>query len=94
LYQPLNQKMDVDPVMANLQKVNLVTHLYFRTNIIERGRNLRTQNFSTIFDSTDKMIKKQAFAVTPVNMFAHTHKCNYPCATPEAEPRGILLIKN
>ncbi|MGK0495585.1 MAG: hypothetical protein ACJAU2_001978 [Maribacter sp.] len=39
------------------------------------------------------MIQKQAFVVTLVNMFAHTHKCNYHYATPEAEPRGILLIK-
>ena len=38
------------------------------------------------------MIQKQAFVVTLVNMFAHTHKCKYPYATPEAEPRGILLI--
>ncbi|MGK0494142.1 MAG: hypothetical protein ACJAU2_000518, partial [Maribacter sp.] len=43
---------------------------------------------------TNKMIQKQAFVVTLVNMFAHTHKCNYHYATPEAEPRGILLIKS
>jgi len=39
------------------------------------------------------MIQKQAFVMTFVNMFTHVHKYKYLYATPEAEPRGILLIK-
>jgi len=31
--------------------------------------------------------------MTLMNMFTHIHKVTYLYATPEAEPRGILLIK-
>ncbi len=81
------------PIKADLQKMNFISLLYLQANILESGRDLCTQYFSPILDRTNKMIQKQAFIVTLVNMFAHTHKCKYPHATPEAEPRGILLIK-
>ena len=32
--------------------------------------------------------------MTLMNMFTHIHKVTYLYATPEAEPRGILLIKS
>lgn len=40
------------------------------------------------------MIKKQTFIMTLVDMLTHINKYTYLYATPEAEPRGILLIKN
>lgn len=39
------------------------------------------------------MIQKQTFVMTLMNMFTHIHKSTHLYATPEAEPRGILLIK-
>jgi len=53
------------------------------------------QHFSPIFDRTNKIVQKQAFVKVLVDMFTHNHKYNeYQYATSEAEPRGILLIKN
>jgi len=39
------------------------------------------------------MIKQQTFIMTLMDMLTHIHKTTYLYATPEAEPRGILLIK-
>jgi len=39
------------------------------------------------------MIEQQTLVVTLENMFTHILKCIYLYATPDAERRGILLIK-
>jgi len=39
------------------------------------------------------MIQKQTPVVALMDMLTHIHKSTYAYATPEAEPRGILLIK-
>lgn len=89
----LNQKMNVVAIKAYFQKMNFISLLYPKANLFESDTNLITQNFSPIFYRTYKMIQKQALVMTFVDMFTHTHKYKYLYATPEAEPRGILLIK-
>lgn len=89
----LNQKMNMIFIKTNLQKMNFLTLLYFQANLLESQRNSSTQYFPTIFNRTNRMIQKQAFVMTLVDMFVHKHKSNYLYSRHEAEPRGILLIK-
>lgn len=70
----LYQKMDMVPVQANFQEMNLVTLLDLKTNLFESLRNGIAQHFSPIFDRTDKMVQKQAFVMTLVDMLTHNHK--------------------
>jgi hypothetical protein len=39
------------------------------------------------------MIQQQTFIIALMNMFTHNTKNTYLYATPDAERRGILLIK-
>lgn len=41
-----------------------------------------------------KWYKSRLFVVTLMDMFTHIHKATYLYATPQTEPRGILLIKD
>ena len=59
----LCQKMDMVPVKADLQKMNLVTLPDLKTNPLEGLRNGTAQNFSPIFDTAHKMVQKQAFVM-------------------------------
>lgn len=89
----LNQKVDVVSIKANLQKVNLISLFYLQADFLKRYRNLIAQYIPPIFDWANEMVKKQTFVMTFMDMFTHNHKYKYLYATPEAEPRGILLIK-
>ncbi len=86
----LYQKMNMVPIKADLQKIDLVSLFYPKTDLPESRCNIIRQNLSPVFDRTNKMIKQQALVMTFVNMITHTHKNTYHYATPEAEPRGIL----
>jgi len=90
----LNQKMDVVSIKSNLQKMNFISLFYLQADLFKRYRNLIIQYIPPIFDRTNKMIKKQTLVMTFMDMFTHNHKYKYLYATPEAEPRGILLIKS
>ncbi len=57
-------------IQTNLQKVNFIPLFYPKTNLLESYGYFFTQYFSPIFDRTNKVIQKQAFVMTPVNMFA------------------------
>ena len=48
----LYQKMDMVPVQANFQEMNLVTLLDLKTNLFESLRNGIAQHFSPIFDNS------------------------------------------
>ena len=78
----LNEKMNVVAVKTDLQKMNIVTFLYTKTNLLERCGNRFIKNSSPIFDRTNKMIKQQTLIMTLVNMFTHNHKNTYHYATP------------
>lgn len=70
----LYQKMDMVPVQAYFQKMNLVPLLDLKTDFLEGLRNGIAQYFSPIFDRANKMIQKQAFVMVLVDMLAHNHK--------------------
>ena len=54
----LNQKMNVAFIRSYLQKMNLVSLLYFQTNILQGLINLFVEDNSTIFCRTNKMIQQ------------------------------------
>jgi len=92
-WNTLYQKMNVVTIEPNLQKMNFVSLLYSKANFFQCIGNRITQYISSILDRTNKMIQKQTLVVALMDMLTHIHKSTYLYATPEAEPRGILLIK-
>jgi hypothetical protein len=90
----LNQKMNMVAIKPNFQKMDFISLLYVKTNFFECDRNITGQNLSPIFDRSNKMTQKQTFVMAFMDMFTHIHKYKYLYATPEAVPRGILMIKD
>ena len=70
----LYQKMDMVPVQADLQKMDLVPFLDLKANLLEGLRYGIAQNFSPIFDRANKMVQKQAFVMALLDMLTHNHK--------------------
>ena len=85
----LNQKMGMVPIKTYLQKMNLITFLYSKTNPTKCLGNQIIQHITPILNRAYKMIQQQTLVMTLMDMIAHNHK-NKNHATPEAEPRGIL----
>ena len=91
----LCQKMDMVPVKADLQKMNLVTLPDLKTNPLEGLRNGTAQNFSPIFDTAHKMVQKQAFVMALGDTPAHDHKySNISTRHPRQAIREFQRLKN
>ena len=89
----LYQKMNVVCISSNFNKVYLKPTFNIATNFNQTFFNLIRQHASPIFYRTNQMVQQQILIMTFMNML--THKTNIRLGqNPEAELRGILLIKN
>jgi hypothetical protein len=84
----LYQKMYMFLICSNFHKMYLVPLVYPYTYIFQCFSHLFCNNLSSVFCRTDNMIQKKTFVMPFVNMFTHTP------LYPDAEHRGILLIKH
>jgi hypothetical protein len=75
----LNQKMDMIFVNSNLQKTDLISFRYFKTDVFQTLINCFTENNPTVLSWTDKMVKQYRYIMRLVNVFAfaHTLKVNF-----------------
>ena len=75
----LYQKMNMIFVNPNLQKTNLVSFRYLKTDIFQTLIHCFAENNPAIFRWTDKMIQQYRYIMRPVNVFAfaHTLKVNF-----------------
>jgi len=75
----LYQEMDVIFVNSNLQKMDLVSFRYLKTDIFQTLINCFAENHPAILCWTNKMVKQHRNIVRLVNVFAfaHTLKVNF-----------------
>ena len=86
----LNQKMNMIFVSPNLQKVNFIPLLNFKTDGFHRHINSFAKNHSSILSWTNKMVQEYRNIVRfmYVFAFAHTHKdIKYAASSGELTPK-------
>ena len=88
----LYQKMNVVLISSDFNEKYFKPTLNIHANFNQTFFNLIRQHASPIFYRTNQMVQQQILIMTLMNMF--THKTNIRLGqNPEAELRGILLIK-
>ncbi len=69
----LNQKMNMILVNPNLQKMDLISLRYLKTNVFQALINCFTEYNPAIFRRTNKMVQQYGNIVRLVNVFALAH---------------------
>ena len=86
----LNQKMNMVLVCANLQKMNLISLLNFKTSLFQRLINFLAKNNSPIFCRTHKVIQQYTDIMRFMYVLAFAHTCkdiNYAASGGELTPK-------
>ena len=84
LWNTLNQKMNMVFVLANLQKMNLVSLLDFHAHNFQSLINCFAENHPAIFGRKHKMIQQYTDIMRFMYVFAFAHTYKVKIFTPQA----------